>query len=312
MNRGRRGEEIFSTSEDFATFIKLLQEGAEQWNIRISAYCLLSNHYHLLIQTPLGNLSRFMRHINGVYTQRYNRIHACDGQLFRGRYKAILVEEDRYLLELVRYIHHNPVKAGIVENIDQYAWSSHFNYLTDEKQSTWLHKNFVLAMLTTDAERRLKAYQQFIAQEDSEEITGIFDSKKLPSILGTETFIDQIKNRFFADKNHQQVPDSGQLAPTADMIIEVVCQHYGIERSQLMHSVRGVSNEPRNVAIYMIRILRKDGLLSIGSRFGMRGYSPASSAIDRIRKKLITSKDLQQHINTIKQQLSAGKCQTET
>ena len=117
MNRGRRGEEIFSTSEDFATFIKLLQEGAEQWNIRISAYCLLSNHYHLLIQTPLGNLARFMRHINGVYTQRYNRIHKCDGQLFRGRYKAILVEEDRYLLELVRYIHHNPLMGGDVHEI---------------------------------------------------------------------------------------------------------------------------------------------------------------------------------------------------
>ncbi|MCK4503242.1 MAG: transposase [Desulfuromonadales bacterium] len=312
MNRGRRGEETFSTPEDFETFIKLLKEGAEQWNVRISAYSLLSNHYHLLIQTPLGNLSRFMRHLNGVYTQRYNRIHECDGQLFRGRYKAILVEEDSYLLELVRYIHRNPLKAGLVEKIGQYAWSSHFDYLTDEKQSTWLHKDFVLAMLATDVEKRLKAYQQFIAQEDSEEIAGIFDNKKLPGILGTEAFIDQIKNRFFADKNHQQVPDSGQLAPSADRIIAAVCQHYGIEQSRLMHSVRGVSNEPRNVAIYLVRILRRDGLLSIGTRFGMRGYSPAGSAIDRIRKKLTTSKDLQQQINTIKQQLTASECQTET
>lgn len=312
MNRGRRGEEIFSTSEDFSTFIKLLKEASEQWNVRISAYCLLSNHYHILLQTPLGNLSRFMRHLNGVYTQRYNRIHECDGQLFRGRYKAILVEEDNYLLELVRYIHRNPLNAGIVEKLEQYVWSSHNDYLTDENQSSWLHKDFILSMLGADVKNRLQAYQKFIAQDDSEEITRLFESKKLPGILGSETFIDQVKNRFHADKNHQQVPDSGQLAPEADRIIAAVCEHYGIELSQLMHTVRGVSNEPRNVAIYLIRILRKDGLLSIGKRFGMRGYSPASSAIDRIKRKLTTSTALQQNINTIKKQLYTNKCQTET
>jgi REP element-mobilizing transposase RayT len=312
MNRGRRREEIFASPEDFSTFIKLLKEGAELWHVRVSAYCLLSSHYHLLIQTPLGNLSRFMRHLNGVYTQRYNRAHECDGQLFRGRYKAILVEEDSYLLELVRYIHRNPLNAGIVEKIDQYPWSSHCAYLEDDQQSNWLHKDFVLEMLAADAKERQKEYQQFSGKENSEEITLIFDKKKLPSILGTEAFIDQIKTRFFANKNHLQVPDSGDLAPEADRIIAAVCQHYGIEKAGLMHSVRGVSNEPRNVAIYLIRILRKENLLSLGARFGMRGYSPASSAIERIRKKLATSTELEQQINQIKQQLTANKGQTES
>jgi REP element-mobilizing transposase RayT len=312
MNRGRRGEKIFASSDDFLTFTKLLKEGAEQWQVNIGAYCLLSNHYHLLIQTPLGNLSRFMRHLNGVYTQRYNRIHDCDGQLFRGRYKAILVEEDSYLLELVRYIHRNPLNAGTVGSLDQYAWSSHLDYLTDDKQPSWLHKDFVLAMLAMDEEKRLAAYEQFIRQEDSDEITGIFDRKKLPSILGTDSFIDQIKNRFFADKQHDQVPDWEQLAPTVDKIIEVVCQHYGIENSQLMQTARGLSNEPRNVAIYLFRDLRKDGLLTISNHFGMRGYSPASSAIDRINKKLATGKELRQRIDEMKQQIIADKCQTES
>ena len=249
MNRGRRGENIFSSPKDFRTFIELLKEGAEHWHVKISAYCLLSNHYHILIQTPLGNLSRFMRHLNGVYTQRYNRIHECDGQLFRGRYKAILVEEDSYLLELVRYIHRNPLKAGIVKDINQYEWSSHAGYLSEENQSAWLHKDFVLTMLSTDARQRLSTYQKFVNQEDSEEITSTFERKKLPSILGREEFVDQIKQRFYADKQHQQIPDSGQLAPEADRIIETVCLHYGIEQSRLMHSVRGVHNEPRNIAI---------------------------------------------------------------
>jgi REP element-mobilizing transposase RayT len=88
MNRGRRGEEIFAGKNDYTAFIDLLKELVENYNIKIAAYSLISNHYHLLVQTPDANISRAMRHLNGVYTQRFNRIHNCDGQLFRGRYKS--------------------------------------------------------------------------------------------------------------------------------------------------------------------------------------------------------------------------------
>ncbi len=115
MNRGRRGESIFRKKEDYLTFITLLQEAGDMWNLRVWAYSLMPNHYHLLIQTPNANLSRCMRHINGVYTQRFNRSHHLDGQLFRGRYKAIFVEGDSYLLELLRYIHRNPLETGLIE-----------------------------------------------------------------------------------------------------------------------------------------------------------------------------------------------------
>ena len=98
MNRGRRAEKIFNDTHDFEIFIELLEETTEKWNLRISAYCLMPNHFHVLVQTPEGNLARSMRHLNGIYTQRYNKRHNCDGQLFRGRYKSILVSEDSYLL----------------------------------------------------------------------------------------------------------------------------------------------------------------------------------------------------------------------
>jgi len=119
MNRGRRGDEIFTEAKDYTAFIDLLKEIVDDYNVKVSAYCLMSNHYHLLVQTPDANISRAMRHLNGVYTQRYNRIHHCDGQLFRGRYKAIVVEADSYLLELLRYIHRKRVfiqsqKMGLV------------------------------------------------------------------------------------------------------------------------------------------------------------------------------------------------------
>ena len=90
------------------------------WNMKIAAYCLMSNHYHLLIQTPDENLSRCMRHINGIYTQYFNRSYKKDGPLFKGRYKAIIVDADSYLLQLLRYIHKNPLKAGIVKELNKF------------------------------------------------------------------------------------------------------------------------------------------------------------------------------------------------
>ncbi len=142
MNRGRRGEEIFTGKNDYNAFIELLKELFEDYNVKIAAYCLMSNHYHLLVQTPDANISRSMTHLNGVYTQRFNRMHLCDGQLFRGRYKSIIVDGDSYLLELLRYIHRNPLEAEIVEKLNKYNWSSHM-YLSRKfaGQCHWSSKN---------------------------------------------------------------------------------------------------------------------------------------------------------------------------
>ena len=120
MNRGGRAEKIFLNKADYSAFLELLVESAEMWNVRIAAYCMVPNHYHILLQTPDANLSRFMRHVDGVYTQRFNRSHHYDGQLFRGRYKSILLDADSYLLQLVRYIHRNPLQAGIVKKLEAY------------------------------------------------------------------------------------------------------------------------------------------------------------------------------------------------
>ena len=119
MNRGRGRQQIFHDEDYYRTFLDTVAEANKRFGAVVHAYCLLGNHYHLLIQTPEGNLDRIMRHINGVYTQRYNRLKRTDGPLFRGRYKAILVDADAYLLQLSRYIHRNPVemKRPLVERL---------------------------------------------------------------------------------------------------------------------------------------------------------------------------------------------------
>ena len=147
MNRGRRSDRIFEDRKDYVLFIELMKDATKLWDIRISAYCLMANHYHMVINTPRGNISRCMRHIDGVYTQRFNRSHGLDGQLFRGRFKSILVNGDSYLLQLVRYIHRNPLRAEVVESLEQHPWSSHKGYLSGTKKWDWLYKDFILSML---------------------------------------------------------------------------------------------------------------------------------------------------------------------
>ena len=228
MNRGRRGEEIFTGKNDYNAFIELLKELVEDYNVKIAAYCLMTNHYHLLVQTPDANISRSMRHLNGVYTQRFNKTHLCDGQLFRGRYKSIIVDGDSYLLELLRYIHRNPLEAGIVEKLNKYSWSSHKGYLSAAKKWDWLHKNCILSLFSKIKAESIRRYQQFVSRETPEEISQIVDRKKLPAAIGSNLFVDKIKEMFFSNKTHEEVPESRFLAPDVDRIVEEVCKYYKV------------------------------------------------------------------------------------
>ena len=300
MNRGRRSDRIFEGHNDYLTFIDLLKDATELWDIRISAYCLMPNHYHLLIHTPKGNLSRCMRHINGVYTQRFNRAHGFDGQLFRGRFKSIIVDGDSYLLALVRYIHRNPLRAGIADHLDEYPWSSHKGYVSSARKWDWLHKEFILSILSSQKKRRLQAYRQFMKMEDSKEITNMLERKRWPTFLGDETFITWIKGTFFDQKQNHQIPDSASLAPELETIKKTVCSYYHVDESELLKSRRGEFNEPKSMAIYLARMLRKDGLLDIGSEFGLRGYSSTSSVVGGMRKQLQKNRQMQKRFEEIR------------
>lgn len=121
-SRGNEKKEVFKSQKDREKFLSYLESATERYGAAIHVYCLMSNHYHLLVETPEGNLSQIMRHINGAYTNYFNTKRQRAGHLFQGRYKAILVEKDAYSLELSRYIHLNPVRAGMVQLPEDYRW----------------------------------------------------------------------------------------------------------------------------------------------------------------------------------------------
>jgi len=138
MNRGLARRVVFGDDDDRQGFLDLLTQCGRRWEVWASAVVLLPNHYHVVLHDRRGNLSRAMRHLDGVYTQRFNRRHNRDGPLMRGRFRSRLVQEERYLLEVVRYVHSNPVRAGLVARAGDYPWSSHRHYLSQRKSPQWL------------------------------------------------------------------------------------------------------------------------------------------------------------------------------
>lgn len=304
MNRGRNRAKIFYSQADYTAFIELLKDASSLWNIRIAAYCLMSNHYHLLVQTPEANLSRFMRHINGLYTQYFNRTHKSDGQLFRGRYKSIVIDGDSYLLELVRYIHRNPLNAALVKRLEDYSWSSHKAYILKGNEGNWIHKDFILSMLEENKSKRRQAYLDFIKQEVPKAISALYEKKKLPLLLGAEDFINDIRQKYYHKTSIKEVPQVKELFLDKSKIEKAVCGVYQIEVNDILKSKRGNYNEARNVAIYLIRKHAGASLKDIGFRFGMNSYTGVSSVIIRTKQAMDRDKKLRQRITAVEKLLT--------
>jgi REP element-mobilizing transposase RayT len=310
MNRGRRREKIFEFPIDYELFLGVLQETSTMWNLQVSAYCLLSNHYHLLVHTPDGNISRCMRHINGVYTQRYNRRHKQDGQLFRGRYKAVVVDGDSYLLEVLRYIHRNSIKAGCAEIPADYNWSSHQGYLSSAKKWDWLYKDFLLSMFSEKSREAKKAYLEFVSRKEPEEIEKFYSKKNMSSILGTADFKEWLQQKFQDFRFHREIPESMILAPDPANILDLVSKHYKLKRELLTKSKRGRENVPRDIAVYLMRIYSNETLAGVGRYFDIPNYSTVSSIIERVKRRKKTDKVFAGQVKMFEKEL--GKSQRET
>ena len=168
--RGNGREAIFLTEADRRLFLDLLGQAIDRFQWRCHAYCLMANHYHLLIETPEANLSRGMRHLNGVYTQRFNRRHERVGHVFQGRYKAIVVQKDPHLLALCRYVVLNPVRAQLVPQADEWPWSSYRATALQDQGPEWLTVEWILAQFASTPRRAARAYRRFVAEGMGEEM----------------------------------------------------------------------------------------------------------------------------------------------
>lgn len=310
MNRGRRSEQIFVDEGDYLEFIELLIKSSKLWSVNIYAFSLMPNHYHLLINTPLGNLSRFMRHIDGVYTQNFNKAHKYEGALFKGRYKSILVEFDSYFMQLVRYIHRNPIRAKLVKNLDDYRWTSHHAYINKFPEWEWIKCELLLSMISDTNEQQISEYKKYIVDDENENLIKTLKGKKWPSFLGSDKFVSSMKKKYFIEKKDDEVPDSTILAPEVELIKKTVCEYYGIDRESLCQRKRQKYNEPRNVAIYLTRYLRNDTLQQISKEYFLGNNSSVSRIIRGINESILSDPEFENRVVELRRLSSMHQIKT--
>jgi REP element-mobilizing transposase RayT len=209
-SRGNARLPVFEDDHDRERFLAILAEVVPRYKWRCHAYCLMENHYHLLVETIEGNLSFGMRHLNGVYTQWFNRRHSRAGHLFQGRFKAILVELDSYLLELSRYVVLNPVRAGIARYAGNYRWSSYRATAGLDKKAPLLTVDWILAQFGGRRPEAIKHYRRFV--QAGMQASSLWKKLKAQCILGGKEFMDRLEPALKQKSTLKEVPEVQRLA----------------------------------------------------------------------------------------------------
>ena len=202
--RGNEKKPIFKEEEDRKIFLEILDEVNKRYNWICHAYCLMNNHYHLIIETPDGNLSKGMRQLNGVYTQIFNRRHHRVGHIFQGRYKAILIQKESHLLEVCRYVVLNPVRAKAVKHPEEWRWSSYRATAGLEKPHSCLTTEWVLGQFSGRKEIARKRYREFVEAGMGGE--SIWPKVKGQILLGEEDFIGEFINYVKGHEDIKEIP----------------------------------------------------------------------------------------------------------
>ena len=303
MNRGAGRQDIFKTDKHRRKFLEIVAQAVKLFGVEIHAYCLMNNHYHLLIKTPRGNLSRIMRHINGVYTQYYNLDEMTDGQLFRGRYKAIIVDGDSYLLQVSRYIHLNPSVAKMVKRAEKYRWSSYLDYLQPKNKASWLSVEEILTMVSS--KKSSESYRFFIEQGLDNETKDFYNRANTPIILGKSGIKEKLLKRLSEVKIRSSLSDYKRTRelPSLAKIALVCANYFNIKEEDLYRAMRGKMNEPRKIAIYGSRVWASEKLSNIAELYHCRNHSSISNTVKQIDERMKKNRKLEKVISEIRRDL---------
>jgi REP element-mobilizing transposase RayT len=297
MNRGNRGEGIYIDDRDKERFLEILGNIEKRYGIRIYIYVLMTNHYHLLIETPYGNLSRAIQRLNGDYALYFSKRHNRPGHLFQGRYKAMLVEKDAYLLELSRYIHLNPLRTGIVKRPEQYRWSSLPEYLRRRTRLPFkLEREWILSIFGRKRKEAAKRYLEFIYGGIEEENPA--EGAVGGWILGSEKWIDEITEKWgnLTSKELRGAKAIRKRATIKDIEREV-CREFKVEEEDIKQA--RYNNVARLAAIYLTVNYSGLGLKEAGQRYGGVSYNAVAKASSRFKERLRKDRKLNRKIKRI-------------
>ena len=277
MLRGNNGEPIFVDDRDRRDFESLVADTMGRFDHRIHAYCWMPNHVHAVIQVGDDTLSRIIQNLAGRHTRRFNKRHGRVGHLFQGRFRALWVDADSYLLELVRYVHLNPVRAGLAPEAAAWPWSGHRAYL-GAQACPWLTTDWVLGQFGTTLPVARGRYAEFIAEGVNGDSSGRFDS---PTACRGDLAEDR-----FVEEVGRAGSDAPSESPDPDALIARVAAMYGLDAQQLASAERGHHvTEARYLAVHVAVATGIASLTEMSARFG-RDVATLSNGIRRLRHRL--------------------------
>ena len=305
INRGNYREKIYLNDRDKEKFIEYLEKAAERFSVIFHGYCLMGNHYHLLIQTPDSNLSKAMQWINVSYATYFNRKRDRQGHLFQGRFKAILIDADEYLKHLSRYIHLNPVRAKLVASPSEYQWSSYQAFIGKQKTPQFLDTTWLLSTFGKNKKQAQKNYMEFVESVDAKKIKDPSAQVSEGFLLGDADFVNWVKQTFLSDRNDEnEIPQLKRLKPRVAVkdVVKAVSDQFDTS-AELITAKGRKNNKAREVAIHLSRDMCGLSCKQLGLYFG--GVSGALITImhKRIAEKALQNKKLQRRIANIKKRI---------
>lgn len=277
-SRGNEKRDIFMDKSDHLRFLFYLKTAFTRYKAVIHVYCLMNNHYHLLLETPEGNLSSILHYINASYTTYFNKKRDRIGHLFQGRFKSILVDKDSYALELSRYIHLNPVRAGCVIKPEDFEWSSFRDYISETKNSSWLNTKFILCYFNCGKQNNIKKYKEFVYEGIKRKLVDPLKDTYGSIVLGKKEFLDRIKREYISKKEiNRDLPAINKLK-----------KRHSIDQIKAITEkmLRVDTKEKRRISLFLCHQYSGKSLKEIGNAFGQISQAAVTQNSIRVRKRM--------------------------
>jgi REP element-mobilizing transposase RayT len=280
MNRGAARKQIFQSDEQRLYFLDLLEQCYELFNLEIHAYCLMGNHFHLLVKTPRPSLSEAMWFLCASYARKFNRQNKIDGPLFRGRFKAIVIDAEDYLVQVSRYIHRNPVEAKLVDSPSEFVWSSYAGYRNPSTAPAWLTTKEILRRM--GAQTCFGDYCRFVENDSYPSMREFYNSRRVPGVLGSKEFRHYVSGFGFPDA----APKTGaKVIGSAETIKTEIARFLHIPPEKIIESVPGRANPGRLIAIHLVEKLSGLSSAEIAECFGLK-QSTLAVTLCKLRAKV--------------------------
>lgn len=305
INHGNGGEKVFKGIGDKKKFLEYLKKTVERFSLILHTYCLMTNHYHLLLETPQSNLSVAIQWLNVSYAAYYNRKHQRSGHIFQGRYKAILIDADEYLGHLSRYIHLNPVRAGMVTTVEQYPWSSYPAFIGKTKVPVWLETGRLLGYFGKQKKRAIRNYRNFVdgieaksLEDPGKDVVGGF-------ILGDSDFVGWVRETFLSKmEDTKEIPQLSKLKsrPSLKSVLQSVCDEFRCSEEAILTKGRK-KNKAREIAIYLARDFSGLSCKEVGTFFNGISGAAITMRYKQVAKDVASDKSLRRKVNRLRKHL---------